>query len=123
VGLVDDLPRDARPPVRDPHIHPLEGRGEALAKLGAHHDPVGLAGLLSTVDLHATLHDHRFGETPRASPAGTNHPGDLQLVSTSAFQPGCGWRRESSLERRFIGAISNRARAANRDEKAEVLTS
>src|SRR5215212_11179472 len=40
VGVVDELPREDRLPASGLHLHPFEGRSQALAELAAHHYPV-----------------------------------------------------------------------------------
>lgn len=60
VGLVYDLPRNDRQPSSDPHIHPIERSGEALADLRTHYDPVRLTSPLSAAYLHAMTSDDRY---------------------------------------------------------------
>lgn len=88
--LVDDFSRDDRPTVRGPHLHPLEGRGEPLAELRAHHYLVSAAcvGPLSAAALHMTFLDHRFCELTQSSPANMFHPGDSRNEAAPWLMPG-----------------------------------
>lgn len=91
VRLIQNLTRNDRPPSSNPHVHPFEGRREALPDLRPHHDPINLASPLSAVSFHAMP---RIIET--AEPSEHHPPGQItrvnsagQQVSISAIQNTC----------------------------------
>ena len=75
VRLIQNLTRNDRPPSSNPHVHPFEGRREALPDLRPHHDPINLASPLSAVSFHAMP---RIIET--AEPSEHHPPGQITRV-------------------------------------------
>ena len=75
VRLIQNLTRNDRPSSSNPHVHPFEGRREALPDLRPHHDPINLASPLSAVSFHAMP---RIIET--AEPSEHHPPGQITRV-------------------------------------------